>query len=66
MNRGDVSEKRSVMRTIRVWQLVFLAVVVLGIVVATQPGGGPFAAILIVGGLLGFFALVAIVGYNKG
>jgi hypothetical protein len=53
------------MRTIRAWQAVFLAAVIGGIAVATQPGGGGFAAVMIVAGALGFFVLVGIVGYNK-
>jgi hypothetical protein len=65
MDRGNVSGQRRVMRTIRAWQAVFLAAVIGGIAVATQPGGGGFAAVMIVAGALGFFVLVGIVGYNK-
>lgn len=52
-------------RTIRAWQAVFLLVAVGGIPVAASPGGGGFAAAMIGGGVVGFFALVGIVGYHK-
>lgn len=60
-----MSDLKRTMRTIRAWQILFLAVAIAGIPVGVQPGGGGFAALMIGGGLIGFFALVAIVGYSK-
>lgn len=60
-----MSDLKRTMRTIRAWQILFLAVAIAGIPVGVQPGGGGFAALMIGGGLIGFFALVALVGYHK-
>lgn len=52
------------MLKVRIWQLLFLLVCGAG-VVTVAAGGAGIGVFLIIAGLLGFFTLVAVVGWVK-
>jgi hypothetical protein len=59
-----MNQYKKVMRNVRVFQVLFLVGIVAGI--ATAASGAPGVGLTLIGlGLVGFFVLVAVVGWVK-
>ena len=63
-NEAPINQYRKAMKNVRLFQLLFLAGIVVGIAAAAS--GAPTTGFVIIGlGLVGFFVLVGIVGWVK-